>query len=80
MAEAHEAAGVSDFERLAQYLRLKANGGECYVKSKFIADDIGLSASQIGALLGRLDEQVADITVERWAYTNATTWRVAVDE
>lgn len=80
MAEAHEAAGTSDCERLAQYLRRKGNGGEYYVKSKFIADDIDLSARQIGALMGRLDEHVADITVERWAYTNATTWRVAVDE
>jgi hypothetical protein len=70
----------SDAERLEQYLRDRAADGEFYCKSKFIADDVGLSASQIGNLMPEFDENAEGLVVERWAYTNATTWRVALEE
>lgn len=34
--------------RLKQYLNQRAADGELYFKSKFIADDVGLSAKEIG--------------------------------
>jgi len=63
-------------ERLADYLRDRVDDGEMYFKSKFIADDVGLSSKEIGALIVKLQESVDDLSIERWSYTGATTWRV----
>ena len=63
-------------ERLADYLRARVEDGEMYFKSKFIADDVGLSSKEIGALIVKLQDSVDDLSIERWSYTGATTWRV----
>jgi len=63
-------------ERLADYLRGRVEDGEMYFKSKFIADDVGLSSKEIGALIVKLQDSVDDLSIERWSYTGATTWRV----
>jgi len=64
-------------ERLLSYLRSKATDGEVYFKSKFIAEDVGMSPKEIGALMVKLRESAADLKIEKWSYTSATTWRVA---
>ena len=64
-------------ERLRNYLRSKASNGETYFKSKFIADDVGLSPKEIGALMVKLRDSATDLEIEKWSYTSATTWRVA---
>ncbi|USZ67191.1 hypothetical protein NGM10_10655 [Halorussus salilacus] len=64
-------------QRLQQFLRRKADDGEMYFKSKFIADEVGLSAKEIGALMVKLKESAADLEIEKWSYTSATTWRVS---
>lgn len=63
--------------RLREYLSSKAADGEVYFKSKFIADDVGLSPKEIGALMVKLRESASDLEIEKWSYTSATTWRVA---
>jgi hypothetical protein len=70
---------VDDCERLARYLRRRAAAGEYYFKSKFIADDLGMSPKTVGMLVGRLRESADAIRIEEWAYTGATTWRVVAD-
>mgnify|MGYP006288971201 CR=1 FL=1 len=62
--------------RLRAYLREKAADGELYFKSKFIADEVGLSPKEIGALMVKLKESAGDLEIEKWSYTSATTWRV----
>jgi hypothetical protein len=62
--------------RLKQYLAQKAADGEVYFKSKFIADEVGLSPKEIGALMVKLRESASDLEIEKWSYTSATTWRV----
>lgn len=63
--------------RLATYLREELErSDELYVKGKFIAEDVGLSPHEIGALLCQLQESLEDVTIEQWSYTSATTWRV----
>ncbi len=65
-------------ERLKRFLAEKASSdGELYFKSKFIADEVGLSPKEIGALMVKLKESATDIEIEKWSYTSATTWRVA---
>ncbi|AHG04747.1 hypothetical protein HALDL1_14985 [Halobacterium sp. DL1] len=62
--------------RLKSYLREKAEDGELYFKSKFIADDVDLSPKEIGALMVKLSQSATDLDIEKWSYTSATTWRV----
>ena len=63
-------------ERLRRYLRAKAEAGDYYFKSKFIADEVGLSPKEIGALMVKLKDTAQEIEIEKWSYTSATTWRV----
>ncbi len=63
-------------ERLADYIRARVDDGEVYFKSKFIADVVDLSSKEIGALIVKLQDSVDDLSIERWSYTGATTWRV----
>jgi len=63
-------------ERLRAFLERKAADGEMYFKSKFIADEVGLSPKEIGALMVKLKESATDLEIEKWSYTSATTWRV----
>jgi hypothetical protein len=66
----------SKADRLAEFLRAEAADGETYFKAKFIADDVGLSPKEIGALIVRLQDSMQDLEIEKWSYTGATTWRV----
>jgi hypothetical protein len=67
---------LSKEERLTRYLREKVDEGEMYFKSKFISDDVELSPKEIGALMVKLSNSAGELTVEKWSYTSATTWRV----
>ena len=64
-------------DRLKRYLYEKAADGEHFFKSKFIAEDVGLSPKEIGALMVKLRDSATDIEIEKWSYTSATTWRIA---
>jgi CRP-like cAMP-binding protein len=69
---------LSKEQRLRNYLRDQAEQkGELYFKSKFIAEDVGLSAKEIGALMVKLRDSAADLEIEKWSYTSATTWRIS---
>ena len=69
---------LSKEDRLKQYLQEKAQDGEMYFKSKFIADEVGLSPKEIGALMVKLTDSATELTIEKWSYTSATTWRVSL--
>ena len=70
-------------QHLVAFLRERAesNGGEFYFKSRFIADEVGLSPSQLGVYLSRLRTAApgAGLELEKWSYTGATTWRVTLN-
>ena len=74
-ASSSESPG-SKADRLAEFLRAEAADGETYFKAKFIADDVGLSPKEIGALMVKLRDSASELTVEKWSYTSATTWRI----
>ena len=63
-------------ERLKQYLLDRVEDGEMYFKGKFISDDVELSPKEIGALMVKLRDSAGELSVEKWSYTGATTWRV----
>ncbi|MCU4717630.1 DUF7123 family protein [Halapricum hydrolyticum] len=63
-------------QRVETHLRQRIGEEPIYVKSKFLAEELDLSAKEIGSVLGRLAESSSGLVVERWSYTNATTWRI----
>ena len=63
-------------QRLKSFLAEKASDGEMYFKSKFIAEEVGLSPKEIGALMVKLKDSATELEVEKWSYTSATTWRI----
>jgi len=67
--------------RVATYLRREVaeTDGDLYVKSKFIAEDLDLSAKEIGSCIRQLCERDGGLAIEKWSYTGSTTWRVSVD-
>lgn len=67
---------ASKEEQLKKFLLSKAQDGELYFKSKFIAEEVGLSPKEIGALMVKLRDSATELTVEKWSYTSATTWRI----
>ncbi len=48
-------------ERLKSFLTEKAADGEMYFKSKFIADEVGLSPKEIGALMVKLKDSASEL-------------------
>jgi CRP-like cAMP-binding protein len=76
MSTTTEPSTESKESRLRRYLRQRAEEGEVYIKGKFIADDVGLSPKEIGALMVKLRESASELEIEKWSYTSATTWRV----
>ena len=77
MSATTDSSTESKESRLRTYLRQRAEDGEVYIKGKFIADDVGLSPKEIGALMVKLRDSAGDLQVEKWSYTSATTWRVS---
>lgn len=65
-------------EQLVEYLRNQAENGEYYCKSKFIAEDLGLSAKEVGVMMSQLEHSAADLEIEQWANARATTWRIQI--
>ena len=72
----HSESTREKLDRLQSYLRRQAADGEYYFKSKYIADDLNLTPKEIGNLITKLRERETPLDIDRWAYTNATTWRV----
>ncbi|WP_254546036.1 DUF7123 family protein [Halomarina pelagica] len=77
-APAEHATTESKEDRLRTYLHRRAADGEIYFKGKFISDDVGLTPKEIGALMVKLRDTPNDLTIEKWSYTSATTWRVSL--
>jgi DNA-binding Lrp family transcriptional regulator len=62
---------------ILEYLRNSVARGEQYFRSKNIADQLGLSAKQVGTRLPKLDEETDDVEIEKWGRARSTTWRVS---
>ncbi len=61
--------------RILRYLREQADD-QMYFKSRLIADELGMSAKEVGANMTPLVEGDVDLTVEKWGYSSGTTWMV----
>ena len=63
--------------RILGYLRREATK-RTYFKSRLIADDLGMTAKEVGANMTAIREGDRAVTVEKWGYSSGTTWKVTV--
>jgi len=61
--------------RILRYLRANADD-RTYFKSRLIAEEVGLSAKEVGANMRALLDGDVGLTVEKWGYSSGTTWKV----
>ena len=62
-------------QRILAYLREHADE-QTYFKSRLIADELGLSAKEVGTNMTAIAEGDFAIDVEKWGYSSSTTWMV----
>ena len=65
-------------QRILSHLRESVSRGQQYFRAKNIAEQLGLSAKQVGVRLPRLSEKSEDVDIEKWGRARSTTWRVTV--
>ncbi|KAB1189125.1 MULTISPECIES: hypothetical protein [Haloferax] len=63
--------------RILQYLRQNAES-QMYFKSRLIAEDLDLTAKEVGANMRPLLDGEFDVEIEKWGYSSGTTWKVTV--
>ena len=63
--------------RILQYLRQNAES-QMYFKSRLIAEDLDLTAKEVGANMRPILDGDFDVSVEKWGYSSGTTWKVTV--
>lgn len=61
--------------RILGYLREHASE-QTYFKSRLIAEELGLSAKEVGTNMTALTDGEFDIDIEKWGYSSSTTWQV----
>ena len=63
--------------RILAYLRDQVDT-QTYFKSRLIADELDMSAKEVGANMTPLVQGDIDLTVEKWGYSSGTTWMVTI--
>lgn len=58
-----------------RFLRENA-GSQTYFKSRLIAEELDLSAKEVGTNMPAVRDAGGDIEVEKWGYSSGTTWMV----
>ncbi len=62
-------------QRIYRYLEDHADE-QTYFKSRLIAEDLGLSAKEVGANMRAVQNADTRLTIEKWGYSSGTTWMV----
>ncbi|MFB6127634.1 MAG: hypothetical protein ABEJ79_10140 [Halolamina sp.] len=62
-------------QRILGYLRANADD-RTYFKSRLIAEDLGMTAKEVGANMPPIVDGDVAIDVEKWGYSSGTTWMV----
>jgi len=62
--------------RILSYLRERASD-QTYFKSRLIAEELGLSAKEVGTNMPAIRDGDVGLDVEKWGYSSSTTWKVS---
>ncbi len=68
---------TSKQRRILQYLRENA-ATKTYFKSRLIAEELGMTAKEVGSNIAALQQGDVDVEIEKWGYSSSTTWKVSV--
>jgi len=75
---AGEASTLSEKQRrILAYLR-EAAEEQTYFKSRLIAEELDMSAKEVGTNMTAIEDGEFDVSVEKWGYSSGTTWMVTV--
>jgi len=70
------APGLSEKQRrILTYLKEHV-ADQTYFKSRLIADDLGMSAKEVGTNMTAIQDGNFEVSVEKWGYSSSTTWMV----
>ena len=70
-------AGLSPKQQqILAYLKTNADE-QTYFKSRLIADDLGLSAKEVGTNMPAVAATAVELDIEKWGYSSSTTWKVS---
>lgn len=65
---------------LINYLKNRVQSGESFFKSKYIAKETGLSSREVGTNMSILAEICPEFSIERYSYSNSTTWLITASQ
>ena len=65
---------------LINYLKSQLKPGSNFFKFKYIAKDTGLSSKEVGTNMAILSEICPEFKIERYSYSNSTTWLVTMPQ
>ncbi|ADJ16016.1 DUF7123 family protein [Halalkalicoccus jeotgali] len=63
-------------QRILTYLREHVET-KTYFKSRLIAEDLDLTAKEVGTNMSTLQSGEFGLSVEKWGYSSSTTWMVS---
>jgi biotin operon repressor len=49
-----------------------------YFKSRLIAQELGMTAKEVGSNISALQDGECDVDIEKWGYSSSTTWKVSL--
>lgn len=71
-----ESCGLSEKQhRILAHLHENVDT-QTYFKSRLIAEELDLSAKEVGTNMTALAEGEFDLDIEKWGYSSSTTWMV----
>ena len=82
MSQAGAAASpdLSDKQhRILNHLR-EAAGQQTYFKSRLVAEELDMTAKEVGANMRALLRADHGLEIEKWGYSSGTTWKVTPAE
>ena len=65
--------------RILSHLR-EAAGQQTYFKSRLVAEELDMTAKEIGANMRALLRADHGLDIEKWGYSSGTTWKVTPAE
>jgi hypothetical protein len=75
-ASGHVPTDLSEKQRrILAYLRDAADG-KMYFKSRLVAEDLDMTAKEVGANMRALLSSDHGLDIEKWGYSSGTTWKV----
>lgn len=61
--------------RILEFLRSNVDT-QTYFKSRLIADELDMSAKEVGTNMTAIERGDFEVDVEKWGYSSSTTWMV----